>query len=307
MTSAQLTTAPSALPADAGVPRDWPGARFSRHVDAGGLRWHVQVQGRGAPILFLHGAGASAHSFRPLVASLAEHYTGIAVDLPGHGFTSAFSHGAYTLRRTARAVGDLISALDVAPALIVGHSAGAAIALQWLLDQPADARPALLALNPALRPFGGVAGFAFPVMARLAAASGSLPRYLARRAADRRQVERLLRGTGSQVPEAMLDSYQYLMRKPEHVQAVLSMMAGWQLEQMVRAVRLLDPAMHVVLGGRDRAVPPARTASTVAGLANTTITELMTLGHLVHEEAPELIADLLLRWRDGAARTRHGQ
>ena len=307
MTPAQLTTTARAFEAEAGVPHDWPGARFSRQVDAGGLHWHVQVEGRGAPILFLHGAGASAHSFRPLVATLADVYTGIAVDLPGHGFTTAFSHGAYTLRRTARAIGDLLGALDVSPALIVGHSAGAAIALQWLLDQPADARPPLLAINPALRPFGGVAGFAFPVMARLAAASGSLPQYLARRAEDRRQVERLLHGTGSRVPESMLDGYQYLMRKPEHVQAVLSMMAGWQLEQMVRAVRALDPTMHVVLGGRDRAVPPARTASTVAGLANTTITEFMTFGHLVHEEAPELIADLLLKWRGQAARTQHGQ
>ncbi|MEM1439100.1 MAG: alpha/beta fold hydrolase BchO [Pseudomonadota bacterium] len=307
MTPAQLTTEARAFEADVGVPRDWPGARFSRHIDAGGLRWHVQIEGRGASILFLHGAGASAHSFRPLIAALADTYTGIAVDLPGHGYTTAFAQGAYTLRRTARAIGDLLDALEVSPTLIVGHSAGAAIALQWLLDQPADARPPLLAINPALRPFGGVAGFAFPVMARLAAASGSLPQYLARRAGDRRQVERLLHGTGSRVPETMLDAYQSLMQKPGHVQAVLSMMAGWQLEQMVRAVRALDPTMHVVLGGRDRAVPPARTTSTVAGLANTTITELMTFGHLVHEEAPELIAELLLKWQDREARTQHGQ
>ncbi|MEL6199048.1 MAG: hypothetical protein AAFR09_02455 [Pseudomonadota bacterium] len=70
MTPAQLTTEARAFEADVGVPRDWPGARFSRHIDAGGLRWHVQIEGRGASILFLHGAGASAHSFRPLIAAL---------------------------------------------------------------------------------------------------------------------------------------------------------------------------------------------------------------------------------------------
>ena len=117
-------------------------------------------------------------------------------------------------------------------------------------------------------------------MARLAAASGSLSGFIARRAADRGQVERLIAGTGSRVPAEMLDCYQYLLRRRDHVQAVLSMMAGWQLHGLVRAVRDLDPAMHVVLGGRDRAVPAGRTASTLAPLVNTRITEL-PVGSLV--------------------------
>lgn len=280
-----------------GVPHDWPGVRHSRFVEAGGLRWHVQDRGSGDTIVLLHGTSASLHSFVPLVECLAPKLRCISVDLPGHGFTSPFEGGAFTLRRTAGAVGALIDRLGVAPAAILGHSAGAAIALQWLLDRAATeaSPPRLVAINPALRPFGGVAGFAFPFMARLAASSGALPGMIARRATRRDEVEGLITATGSKVPPGMLDSYQRLLQRPGHVRAVLAMMAGWQLEHLVRALRALDPAQHVILGGRDRAVPPARTISTLTGLSNTIVSRLPEYGHLVHEEAPRATADLVLR------------
>lgn len=279
-----------------GVPADWPGVRYSRMVEAGGLRWHVQDRGNGDTIVLLHGTSASLHSFGPLVERLAPRLRCISADLPGHGFTSPFEGGNYTLRRTAVAVGALIEAMDLAPVAIIGHSAGAAIALQWLLDRPAAmAPPRLVAINPALRPFGGVAGFAFPFMARLAASSGALPGMIARRATRRDEVEGLITATGSKVPPELLDCYQRLLQRPGHVRAVLEMMAGWQLDHLVRALRALDPVQHVILGGRDRAVPPARTMATLAGLSNTIVSRLPEFGHLVHEEAPQEVADLVLQ------------
>jgi len=38
--------------------RDWPNRAFSRFIEAGGLRWHVQVMGQGPVALLLHGTGA---------------------------------------------------------------------------------------------------------------------------------------------------------------------------------------------------------------------------------------------------------
>ena len=161
----------------ASVPLDWPGASNSRIAVAAGVQWHVQIQGTGPVAVLLHGAGASSHSMLPLSQELNGAYCCIGIDLPGHGFTSSYPQGDYTLRRTARALDALFGALEITPALIIGHSAGAAIALRWLLDQDAAAaapQPLLVAINPALEPFGGAARFAFPALARLAAGSASL-------------------------------------------------------------------------------------------------------------------------------------
>lgn len=277
----------------ASVPLDWPGASNSRIAVAAGVQWHVQIQGTGPVAVLLHGAGASSHSMLPLSQELNGAYCCIGIDLPGHGFTSSYPQGDYTLRRTARALDALFDALEITPALIIGHSAGAAIALRWLLDQDAAAaapQPLLVAINPALEPFGGAARFAFPALARLAAGSASLASFMARQARGRRQVERLIESTGSQIPEPMLDCYQALFQRDAHVRAVLSMMAGWQLEGLVDAVCARDPELHVVVGDRDRAVSPGRTLSVLRRLSRATLSRLPDYGHLVHETAPAQVA-----------------
>ncbi len=120
--------------------RAWPNRAFSRFVRAGGLRWHVQVIGQGGTderpiVLLLHGTGASTHSWRALAPLLARRCTVVALDLPGHGFTgtSAKAEG-FSLPAVASGIADLFRVLDLSPALVAGHSAGAAVAARLCLD-----------------------------------------------------------------------------------------------------------------------------------------------------------------------------
>jgi magnesium chelatase accessory protein len=110
--------------------RTWPNRAASRFVVADGLRWHVQVMGSGPPILLIHGTGAATHSWRDLAPLLARDFTVIAPDLPGHGFTETPDAEGLSLAGMARGLGALLDALGVEPVLAVGHSAGAAIAMQ---------------------------------------------------------------------------------------------------------------------------------------------------------------------------------
>lgn len=279
------------------MPADWPGASQSRLVRAAGLRWHVQVHGgRGPVILMLHGAGASLHSWAALVPALSANHRVVLVDLPGHGFSDAFGAGAYTLGRTAAAMAALNAELGLAPALIVGHSAGAAIAMQMVLDAHADGTatlPHVAAINPAILPFAGLAGIAFPVLAKFAAGSRLLAGLVASRASSVAQVTRLISGTGSTLDAEGIARYQWLMQRRSHVAAVLSMMAGWQLDALLPALRRLDPAMHFIIAERDCAVPAAPVADVARQLANTELTLLADYGHLLHEEAPAEVAAVL--------------
>ena len=69
--------------------RDWPNAAASHFVQAGGIEWHVQRKGlQGPSVVLLHGTGAATHSWRGVLPLLAEHASVLAMDLPGHGFSS---------------------------------------------------------------------------------------------------------------------------------------------------------------------------------------------------------------------------
>ena len=212
-------------------PPEWPNLHASRFVRAGGLRWHVQVMGEGAPLLLVHGTGAATHSWRDLAPPLASRFTVIAPDLPGHGFTEAPSRARLSLPGIARALQSLLWVLDVRPVMAAGHSAGAAVLARMCLDGMIAPR-ALVALNPALLPMDGVPGELFSPLAKLLAGVPLLPALFAWRARDRRVVERLLAGTGSRLDPKGVALYASLVREPSHAAAALGMMAQWDLRPL---------------------------------------------------------------------------
>ena len=108
---------------------DWPHRECSRFVHAAAMRWHVQIMGEGPVLLLIHGTGAATHSWRHLAPLLAAHFKVVAIDLPGHGFSDpAPSSRVASLPGMARALGELLQTLDLDCAIVVGHSAGGAIA-----------------------------------------------------------------------------------------------------------------------------------------------------------------------------------
>ena len=274
--------------------RDWPNRETSRFLSAGGLRWHVQVMGAGPVLLLLHGTGASTHSWRDLAPLLANEFTVVAPDLPGHGFTQSPHSDQLSLPAMARAVAALLKALDLAPDLVVGHSAGAAIGLRMALDG-SIAPKALVSLNGALLPFRGVASQLFPSLARLLVLNPFVPRLFAWRAGSAGAVDSLLQGTGSQLDPRGLDLYQRLFSNRVHVAATLAMMANWDLEALGRAFGKLDMPVVLAVAANDKAVPQGDAAEVARRLPNARIETIPAAGHLAHEERPAEIAALIRR------------
>ncbi len=85
------------------------------------------------PLVLIHGAGGTRLHWPPSLRRLpgAEVY---ALDLPGHG--EAPGSGQSTISGYRRAVVDWMQALDLPPAVVIGHSMGGALALALALDAP---------------------------------------------------------------------------------------------------------------------------------------------------------------------------
>jgi magnesium chelatase accessory protein len=261
--------------------RDWPNREASRFPVAGGLR-----------LLLLHGTGAATHSWRDLAPLLAERFEVIAPDLPGHGFTETPPVRHLSLQGMADAVGTLLRQLDKHPDLVVGHSAGAAIAAHMCLDGEIEPR-ALISLNGALLPLHCLPGHFFSPAAKLLAATPFLPRLFARHAGAPEAVERLVRSTGSTLDPVGIELYRRLIARPGHVGATLSMMANWDLESLERNLSSLKPALFLLVGDNDRTVPPAEALRLRALIPEAELVTLPRLGHLAHEEKPAEVADLI--------------
>ncbi len=279
--------------------RDWPNRRFSTFVHVGGLRWHVQRRGRGPVLLLLHGTGAATHSWRDLMPILAERFDVVAPDLPGHGFTRWPNDDDLSLDAMAKGVGALLRQMDVAPEIVVGHSAGAAVAVRMVLDG-AMAPRAVVGLDAALVPWRGVRAELFPLLAR-AVAGARLPVRLFAHRTDAARVAKLMEGVGSRLDPRGIELYRRLLSRAGHAGAGLQMMSQWKLDAVYAGLKGLQPPLTLIVGEHDTAAPPAQARETAAQAGGAQVEVVTGVGHLAHEEAPERVAALI-----GAAAARAG-
>jgi 2-succinyl-6-hydroxy-2,4-cyclohexadiene-1-carboxylate synthase len=102
-----------------------------------GLDFHVEIDGRGPPLLLLHGFSGSARAWDEVRPALAEVATLIAVDLIGHGRSAAPDDPRrYSLEACAADLAALLDALDVPAASVLGYSMGGRVALHFALAMP---------------------------------------------------------------------------------------------------------------------------------------------------------------------------
>jgi magnesium chelatase accessory protein len=270
----------------------WPHREASRFVQAAGLRWHVQRFGDESPaapqIVLVHGTGAATHSWRGLAPLLAPNHGVVAMDLPGHGFTEMPASSRMSLPGMSTAVAELLGVLGVKPHVVIGHSAGAAIAARMSLDRRI-APHALVSVNGALLPLPGLAGRVYTPMARLLALNPLVPRLFAWRAAERRVLLRLIEGTGSQLDAQGIALYGQLVASAGHAAAALAMMAAWDLHALADELPQLQPALLLLVGERDRTVSPSQARELAARVRGARVVSLPGLGHLAHEEQPAIV------------------
>ena len=264
--------------------KDWPNAHASRFVRAGGYEWHVQMMGSGPVCLLLHGTGAATHSWRDVMPLLAKHYTVVAMDLPGHGFTKG-SGKSPTLEGMAASVGALLDEIKITPDLIVGHSAGVAIAAQLLLDRKLQIP--LIGFTPALMPFPGLAAKIFPSLAKMLFTNPFVAIIFSRMAQAPGQTAKFLaRATGSKIDATGAKYYTRLFSKSGHCDGAIRMMANWRLEGLGAQLGKIASRVLLVSAATDAAIPKQAVAQAAALIPGCETREMAVLGHLAHEEDP---------------------
>ena len=227
---------------------------------------------------------------------LARHFSVVAMDLPGHAFTDTPPATQLSLPGIVNAIAALVETLALDVALVVGHSAGAAIGTRLVLDGAVTPQ-ALVSINGAFLPLAGWPGLIFPPVARLMAATPLAPQLFARRGWDCAAVEKLVGGTGSTLDAPGLALYATLVRDARHAAGALGMMARWDLRPLARDLSRLHTPLTLVVGANDKAVPPhdaERVRALIPATTPCTLTRVAGCGHLAHEERPVEVAQQIL-------------
>jgi magnesium chelatase accessory protein len=270
----------------------WPHATSSRFVEAAGLRWHVQTTGTGPLVLLLHGTGLGSYSWAPLIDRLADRFSFVAPDFPGHTFTSMPAPEGLTLDAMADGLRALLATLDLSPRLVVGHSAGAALGAKLILEGlPARG---FVGINPAilLRPDPRSLPF-WPAL-EWTATRPIFVDLATRYCADRGRLAFAFNRAAPKLPPAMLDLHHRVLAQRDQHLAAFGMMARWDVRPVRRALSSFPVPALLFAGERDPWFPPQVVRALASEFPSAETIVIPGTGHLSHEEDPDLVASHLL-------------
>ena len=245
-------------------------------IHAGDLHIHYLEAGDGEPVIFLHGNWATAAWWEPTLARLPAGYRGLAPDLRGRGETT----GPDTDYSIAALAGDLLAfadSLGLARLHLVGHSLGAAIALQAALENPTRVLTLTVVAPP--WPDGMPEELNLPDRQRML----------------KDQPEFFAQALKFMAPTAPDDAYWRRLVEAGRTQSIevsianLDALCAWRPGDRLAAIT----APTLVLGGTLDPLTTAAVVERMAAALGVTATILPDVGHSVIIEQPDLFMELL--------------
>lgn len=233
-------------------------------------------------IVFLHGFGGCHDDWREVISTLAPEARTLAYDLPGHGLSLDFPEGG-TAKTAARAVLADLAARKITRVHLIGHSMGGAVAVLIALAE----REKIASLT-LLAPGGFGTEINGPLLRRYAAA------------VDRNEIRACLAAmSGPQSPpsERIVDVHGDMRARPGQLQKLVEIAAAMTRDDrqgVIPRERLETLTMPVmVVWGTDDTVLPFTQADGLP--AHFHLHHVLETGHMLVEEAPGLVAEIIRR------------
>lgn len=242
-----------------------------------------QIAGdEGLPVVFLHGIGGDAESWRPQLDSLSSDYRAIAWDMPGYGDSAPLK--AMTFPALAEAVSTLLDRLSIERAHLVGHSLGGMIAQRFAKAYPERLRSLTLFATSAA--FGKRAGGELDEDWRQSFVEQRLG-PLDRGASMAELAPRLVQGLVGDEPEpkGLEQAILSMAAVPEAgYRAAIHCLTGFDQEADLRKIH----APTLILAGEKDPVAPPRVMKRMADvIPNARFEMLPGCGHLANLERPD--------------------
>jgi 3-oxoadipate enol-lactonase len=237
-------------------------------------------------VVLLAGWGCSAYLYRKNLQPLAEAgLRAIAVELKGQGESDKpLGAGEYTLDSLAAHTLDVLDALELPSAMLVGLSLGGAIAARVALRAPERVNKLALLASVGLGPVRLVRG-----VRMLPIALGALLPRLTRRWMFRVAL-RAAYGTLAEPTERDVDAYFAPASDPAFVRTLWAQLHEVDWRELTPAeVRRLAMPLLAIFGTHDRIIAPHRAEQVLREAPHARIIRIPGAGHAIAEEAPEVV------------------
>jgi pimeloyl-ACP methyl ester carboxylesterase len=278
-------------PLEGTVPAQFLADSESRFATIDGLQVHYKEAGSGLrALILLHGFGASLFSWHEVLQPLAQYGRVVAYDRPAFGLTSRPMHGEwqgenpYPNPAQARMLLALMDELGIQRAVLVGNSAGGAIALQAALSAP-ERVEALVLADAAVYESGGAPAWLSPLLntPQMRHLGPLVTRAFIARGND---LVRLAWHNPTRVTAETLAGYRKPLQAENWDRALWELTAATRRSTLPRRLSEVGMPVLVLSGDDDRIVPMENSIRLARELPEARLVILPNCGHVPQEECP---------------------
>jgi pyruvate dehydrogenase E2 component (dihydrolipoamide acetyltransferase) len=287
ITSDDIQRAATALASRAAEP-----VEMRLEAGAGGVGLHALLAGpndAATRIVFLHGLGGSLSTWTAVLGDFASDARVAALDLPGHGKSDKPEADAfdYSVAGMATAVGDAIVEAGLAPAVMFGHSLGAAVAIQLALHRPKLVR-GLVLINGA--------GFGTEINATLLdLVEGEPSRENARATLDLFFEDKRLVSNRA-VDDMVLNRTGPGADTAQKAVATAAFAREGQRIGLVERLGEVTTPTYIIWGESDRVIPVGHAAKAAEAIKGSWLDVIPSVGHVPQIEAAATVSALVRHW-----------
>lgn len=267
-----------------------PGGRF---LDISGVRLHYVDRGAGTPLVLLHGNGSMIADFDSsgLLELAGRRYRVIAFDRPGFGHSSRPRGTTWTAGEQAELIHAALRRIGIGPAIVLGHSWGASVAMAMALRHPEAVRGLVLAsgyyyASPRLDA-AALSGPAVPVL-------GDVIRYTVAPIASRLMWPRVMRKIFGPAPiPAKFSRFPKEMAvRPSQIraQAAEAALLVPTAQATADAYSTIKAPVAIVAGTGDRLIDTEKQSRRLHhDICHSIFRPVAGAGHMVHQTDPQAV------------------
>ncbi|MFN7142210.1 MAG: alpha/beta fold hydrolase [Myxococcota bacterium] len=268
-------------------------------VELDGMSVRYRREGRGPPLVLLHGTASSLDTWDGWAARLDDHFEVGRLDLPGFGLTGPDPAGRYRVADTVAFLERFRAALGLGRLRLGGNSLGGQVAYEYALTYPANVEKLVL-IDPT--GFRSATDPAITGVFRMAQTPGLhlatlllTPRFVVRATMSEVYAD------PARIPDAAVDRAYALLLREGNRRAFVDRMNQRSDDRTAELPHLSVPTL-LLWGEEDRWIPAdphaERFRDAIPGARLVTFPDA---GHVPMEEAPEATAAEALRFlREGA-------
>ena len=261
------------------------------HAPQNPVPLYVRVYGTGAPVVLLHGLGASGESFSCIIPELSRHFRLYVLDLKGFGDSPKPDDHRYSVYDQAVLVERFLQKHDLRNVTLIGHSYGGGVALSLALMDPARIRKMVLidaAAYPQQLP-KLIRWLQIPVV-------GPLAFYLLPASYEVKESYRYAFYDKRKIPEDIDHAYTKNLQKPGAKQIYLEAsheLVPQDIGCVSRYYRTIRIPTLILWGSNDIVIRPEKAYRLHRDLRNSRLVIIPRCGHIPHEECPKQVLEAL--------------